>query len=111
MKIYSWNVNGLRAVLNRGDFQKFIAKHKPDVLCLQETKASRDQVEVDLPAYTEYWNSASKKGYSGTAIFTRKQPIAVMNGFSKTVAKKYKFVDSEKRDSADEGRVITAEFE
>ncbi len=111
MKIYSWNVNGLRAVLRKGDFQRFLAKHKPDVLCLQETKADREQVEIDLPEYEEYWNSAATKGYSGTAIFTRKTPIAVTNGFSKAIAKKFKFVDSEKRDSADEGRVITAEFE
>jgi exodeoxyribonuclease-3 len=111
MKIYSWNVNGLRAVLNKGAFQKFIAAHKPDILCLQETKASRDQVEVDLKGYTEYWNSATKKGYSGTAIFSRKPAISVTNGFSKTLGKKYKFIDGERRDSATEGRVITAEFE
>jgi exodeoxyribonuclease-3 len=110
VKIYSWNVNGLRAVLRKGDFQKFLAKHRPDVLCLQETKADRAQVEIDLPDYEEYWNSASKKGYSGTAIFTRTKPLAVTNGFSAAIARKFKFVDSERRDSADEGRVITAEF-
>jgi exodeoxyribonuclease-3 len=111
VKIFSWNVNGLRAVLKKGDFQKFLAAHKPDVICLQETKAQRDQVEVDLPDYEEYWNSAEKKGYSGTAIFTRKKPIAVTNGFLKPATKKFKLVDSEGRDSADEGRVITAEFD
>jgi exodeoxyribonuclease-3 len=111
MKIYSWNVNGLRAVLKRGDFQRFLAKHKPDVLCLQETKADREQVAIDLPTYEEHWNSASTKGYSGTAIFSKTPPLKVTNGFSKALAKKYKFVDSAKRDSADEGRVITAEFE
>lgn len=110
MKIYSWNVNGLRAVIKKGEFKKFIAKHKPDVLCLQETKAEQGEAEVDLPKYEEYWNSASTKGYSGTAIFTRVKPLSVSFGFTKAIAKKYKFVDSEGRNSADEGRVITAEF-
>jgi exodeoxyribonuclease-3 len=110
MKIYSWNVNGLRAVLKKGDFQKFLGRHQPDILCLQETKADREQVEIDLPDYHEYWNSAAKKGYSGTAIFCRTEPLSVTNGFSKALAKRYTFVDSEKRDSTDEGRVITAEF-
>lgn len=110
MKIYSWNVNGIRAVLRKGDFQRFIAAHRPDVLCLQETKAERGQVEIDLPDYEEYWNSASTKGYSGTAILSRQKPLSVTNGFSKAVAGKFKLVDSEGRDSTDEGRVITAEF-
>lgn len=110
VKLYSWNVNGLRAVIKKGEFKKFIAKHKPDILCLQETKAEQGQAEVDLPNYEEYWNSASTKGYSGTAIFSRVKPLSVSFGFSKAIAKKYKFVDSAGRDSADEGRVITAEF-
>lgn len=111
MKIYSWNVNGMRAVINKGLFQPFIEAHRPDILCLQETKAQRSQVEIDLPDYYEYWNSAAKKGYSGTAIFTRTEPIAVTNGFKDTLAKKFTFTDSAGRDSLDEGRVITAEFE
>ena len=81
MKLYSWNVNGIRAVLKKGTFQQFMADHQPDVLCLQETKAERGQVEIDLPGYHEYWNSAVKKGYSGTAIFTKKEPLKVTNGF------------------------------
>lgn len=111
MKIYSWNVNGLRAVIRKGDFQAFITRHKPDILCLQETKAEREQVEIDLPNYEEYWNSAAKKGYSGTAIFARRAPLHVTYGFAKAIARKYRLVDSEGRDSAEEGRVITAEFE
>ncbi len=111
MKIYSWNVNGLRAVLRKGEFQRFIERHRPDILCLQETKAERGQVELDLPEYEEYWNSASTKGYSGTAIFSRTQPLSVQVGFSKAIAKRFALTDSEGRDSADEGRVITAEFE
>jgi len=111
MKIFSWNVNGIRAVLKKGVFYPFLENHKPDVLCLQETKAERGQVEIDLPDYKEYWNSAIKKGYSGTAIFSKREPIEVINGFPETFAKRFQFADELQRDSADEGRVITAEFE
>jgi exodeoxyribonuclease-3 len=111
MKFYSWNVNGIRAVVKKGTFQKFIAEHQPDILCLQETKAERGQAEIDLKDYHECWNSAEKKGYSGTAIFSKQEPIKVTNGFPDSFAKKYKFADELKRDSANEGRVITAEYE
>ena len=111
MKIYSWNVNGIRAVLKKQLFLPFIEKHRPDILCLQETKAERGQIEIDLPDYHEYWNSAAKKGYSGTAIFTKIQPLNVINGFPPEFAKRFKFADELQRDAADEGRVITAEFE
>jgi exodeoxyribonuclease-3 len=110
MKLYSWNVNGIRAVLKKGQFQPFLEAHKPDVLCLQETKAERGQLEIDLPGYHEYWNSALTKGYSGTAIFSRQKPLAVINGFPAELARRYKFADSLKRDSTEEGRVMTAEF-
>lgn len=110
MRIYSWNVNGIRAVLKKGTFQSFLKEHDPDIVCLQETKAERGQVEIDLPNYVEYWNSAVKKGYSGTAIFSKKQPLAVFNGISEDIAKKYKFAD-DFGDSSAEGRVIAAEFE
>lgn len=111
MKIYSWNVNGIRAVLKKGTFQTFLQTHQPDILCLQETKAERGQIEIDLPGYHEYWNSALKKGYSGTAIFAKQQPLAVNNGFPADFANRFKFADELQRDSAGEGRVITAEFE
>ncbi len=110
MKIYSWNVNGLRAVLKKGLFQTFIATHKPDILCLQETKAERAQVEVDLQGYHEYWNSAAKKGYSGTAIFSRTKPLSVRNGLPKALGKRFTLVDEAGRNCNEEGRVITAEF-
>jgi len=109
--IYSWNVNGIRAVVRKDAFVPFVTKMGPDILCLQETKAVQGQAEIDLPDYQEYWNSAEKKGYSGTAIFTKRKPVSVTNGFPDDFAKKYKFVDAETRDSAREGRVITAEFE
>jgi exodeoxyribonuclease-3 len=111
MKFYSWNVNGIRAVVKKGTFQAFVKEHKPDVLCLQETKAEQGQAEIDLAGYHEYWNSAVKKGYSGTAIFSKREPLDVIKGFPKEFAKKFSFADELKRDSADEGRVITAEFE
>jgi exodeoxyribonuclease-3 len=110
MKLYSWNVNGIRAVVKKGLFQSFVKAHRPDVLCLQETKAERGQIEIDLPGYHEYWHSAVKKGYSGTAIFSREEPIAVTNGFPKTFAKRFRFADELERDSSEEGRLITAEF-
>ena len=110
MKIYSWNVNGIRATLKKGAFQQFMAAHKPDIVCLQETKAERGQIEIELPGYHEYWNSAVKKGYSGTAIFSRSEPATVVNGFPEAFAKRFRFADELKRDSAEEGRLITAEF-
>lgn len=111
LKLFSWNVNGIRAVIKKGEFQKFIEKYHPDILCLQETKASQDQVEIDLEGYHEYWNSAEKKGYSGTAIFSKVEPLSVANGFSDSLIKQYKLIDGEDRDSSTEGRVITAEFD
>jgi len=111
MKLYSWNVNGIRSVLKKGTFQSFMADEKPDIVCLQETKAERGQIEIELPGYHEYWNSAVKKGYSGTAIFARHEPVKVINGFPEDFAKRFKFHDELQRDAADEGRVITAEFD
>lgn len=109
--LYSWNVNGIRAVLNKGEFQKFMKKYKPDIICLQETKAQREQVEIELPGYFEYWNSAEKKGYSGVAIFSKTEAISVAEGFPEEIAKKYHLIDSADRDSSTEGRVLTAEFD
>jgi exodeoxyribonuclease III len=111
MKLYSWNVNGIRAVYKKGLFQSFLKAHKPDIVCLQETKAERGQIEIELPDYREYWNSAVKKGYSGTAIFSKQEPLKVINGFPREFAKHYTFADELERDSAEEGRVITAEFD
>src|ERR1700742_1647704 len=110
MKIYSWNVNGIRAAVKKGTFLSFMIAHKPDILCLQETKAERGQIEIDLAGYHEYWNSALKKGYSGTAIFAKEKPLSVVNGFPKDFERRFKFADELDRNSADEGRVMTAEF-
>ncbi|HWL62476.1 MAG TPA: exodeoxyribonuclease III [Steroidobacteraceae bacterium] len=111
MLFYSWNVNGIRAVVKKGTFQKFISEHQPDILCLQETKAEKGQAEIDLPDYREYWNSAQKKGYSGTAIFTRREPLDVTCGFPDSFASRFSFADELKRDAWNEGRVVTAEFD
>ena len=111
MKLYSWNVNGIRAVINKGAFQSFIAQHQPDILCLQETKAKQGQAEIDLPEYEEYWNSADKAGYSGTAIFSKIKPLTVINGFSDAITKKYNLANDPYGDPTCEGRVISAEFD
>jgi exodeoxyribonuclease-3 len=110
MKIFSWNVNGIRAVLNKGDFQRFTETYSPDILCLQETKANKEQVAVDLPEYDEYWCSAEKKGYSGTAIFTKVAPRNVLLGIPEEISRKYKLVD-DYGDTTKEGRVTTLEFD
>lgn len=97
MKLLSWNVNGLRAVL-RKNFLEFLDRERPDILCVQETKCTPDDVEQLWPkSYTTYWNTAVKKGYSGTAIFTRERPIRVSQG-----------IGVEEHDQ--EGRVLTAEY-
>jgi len=110
MKLYSWNVNGIRAVINKGAFQSFMAEHQPDILCLQETKAKQGQAQIDLPEYYEYWHDADKAGYSGTAIFSKIKPLAVINGFVDEISEQYELRDSY-GDPASEGRVISAEFD
>ena len=96
MKLLSWNVNGLRACMCKG-FPEFFRDEAPDCLCLQETKLQAGQLALDLPGYYQYWNYAEKKGYSGTAVFTKREPLSVRYG-----------MDIPRHDS--EGRVITLEF-
>jgi len=88
----------------------FVEEYKPDIICLQETKSEQHQNEVDLSEYIEYWNSADKKGYSGTAIFTKERPLVVTNGLPKEICLKYAFADDKYGDPNTEGRVMTAEF-
>lgn len=111
MRIISWNVNGIRAVVKKGLFAPFVEKYQPDILCLQETKAEQKQSPVDLPDYQEFWNSAVKKGYSGTAIFSKTQPLNVSNNFPEKILKKFGPLADSYGDPATEGRIITAEFE
>ncbi len=103
-------MNGIRAVDRKGLLRPFLAEHQPDVLCIQETKANHDQFDLDFTEYEEYWHSAEKKGYSGTAIFTKYSPIEVINGLPDDIKQKYQLVDAY-GDTTKEGRVITAEFE
>jgi exodeoxyribonuclease-3 len=110
MKIISWNVNGLRAVHNKGLFLPFIAQHQPDILCLQEIKSRKEQNKLDLSEYIEYWNPADKPGYSGTAIFTKTAPLSVMFGMPAEIAEKYDLKNDQYGDLTTEGRVTTAEF-
>lgn len=107
LKIISWNVNGIRAVLKKG-FLEFVKKHDPDILCLQETKAERGQVELDLPQYEEYWNSAERKGYAGTAIFTKTKPRQLL--FDLDTMKNGELKDRF-GDTQNEGRVMAAEYD
>lgn len=110
MKLVSWNVNGIRAVHKKGLLEPMITALKPDILCLQETKAQQHESPVDLPQYKEYWNSSrSKKGYAGTAIFSKNEPIAVENDFPESIVKKFHLVDGYGDPNA-EGRVIMAEY-
>ncbi len=112
MKLYSWNVNGIRAVVKKGTFQEFMAAHQPDILCLQETKAEQGQAVIDLNGYVEYWNSSrTKKGYSGTAIFTKTTPVAVINDIPEEFIKSSGLEGDTYGDANMEGRVIAAEFE
>ncbi len=106
MKIYSWNVNGLRAIIRKGALAGFIDKYHPDILCLQETKAKQGQAEIDLPEYEELWNSAERPGYAGTAIFTKIKPLSIRYDLptNKKLADQF-------GDPLAEGRVLTAEFE
>ena len=97
MKLVSWNVNGLRAVVGK-NFMEVFQSLDADVFCLQETKLQKGQIEMDLPGYCEFWNYAEKKGYSGTAIFSKMEPLNVFYGLG-----------IEEHDH--EGRVITLEFE
>ena len=97
MRLVSWNVNGLRACLNKG-FLDFCAFADADIICLQETKMRPEQAQFDLPGYHRFWNSADKAGYSGTAVFTRREPLSVTYGFGDDLHRH-------------EGRVITAEYE
>lgn len=111
MRIVSWNVNGIRAVHKKGLFLPFVKKLNPDIICLQETKAEQGQSEIDLPDYEEYWNSSqTKKGYSGTAIFTRMKPKSIFLDLPDTAAKKVGGLSDEFGDPNKEGRVIAAEF-
>ena len=97
MKLISWNVNGLRACMDKG-FLTFFQEQNADLFCLQETKMQPEQLQLELDGYEQYWNSAQKKGYSGTAVFTKRKPLSVAYGMGI-------------QEHDNEGRLITLEFE
>ena len=111
MKLYSWNVNGIRAVLRKDAFLPFINAEQPDILCVQETKAQPGDAVIDLPQYQEYWNSADKKGYSGTAIFSKEEPLRIVNGLPLEIQAKFDMTKDPFGDPNTEGRVLMAEYE
>jgi exodeoxyribonuclease-3 len=111
IKLYSWNVNGIRAVAKKGLFQPFLDKEKPDILCLQEIKAKPEQIDLELKGYTAFWYSAEKPGYSGTALLSKTAPKQVINGFPKDIIDKFKVSGDIYGDPNEEGRVIAAEFD
>lgn len=112
-QIFSWNVNGIRATLNKGAMQHFITAATPDIICIQETKAKPGQAEVDFPEYEEIWNSAKRPGYSGTAIFTKAAPLSVLKNFAlpeNNILPGVEKLADAYGDPVSEGRVLAVEF-
>jgi exodeoxyribonuclease III len=111
MKIYSWNVNGIRAVIRKELLQPFLDSQQPDIFCLQETKARQEQVNISLPEFNQFWYSAEKPGYSGTALFSKPKPLQIIDGLPKDLIKKYQVTGDVYGDPNKEGRVMTADFD
>ncbi len=111
MKIYSWNVNGIRAVMRKDAILPFMETENPDIVCIQETKAQPHESGLDLPGYQIYWNSAVKKGYSGTALISKTVPLRTINDLPENITFKYGITDDGYGDPNIEGRVLTAEYD
>jgi exodeoxyribonuclease-3 len=111
MRLASWNVNGVRAVNRKGLFAPFLQQLNPDVICLQETKAEQSQSDLDVAGYEEYWNAAVKKGYSGTAIFSRTAPLQVTPGLPADIIASFEVHGDGFGDPNEEGRLLTAEYD
>jgi exodeoxyribonuclease-3 len=109
--LYSWNVNGIRAVNNKGLWEPFLLTAQADIICLQEIKAKPEQISVDTHGYDVFWYSADKPGYSGTALLSKQAPKQVVNGFPEDIITRYKLSGDVYGDPNKEGRVIAAEFE
>jgi exodeoxyribonuclease-3 len=109
--LYSWNVNGIRAVNNKGLWEPFLKNAQADIICLQEIKAKPEQITVHTNSYDVFWYSADKPGYSGTALLAKQAPLQVVNGFPEDIIKQYKLSGDVYGDPNKEGRVIAAEFE
>lgn len=111
VKLYSWNVNGIRAVQNKGLWEPFLKSENPDILVLQEIKAKPEQVEINTEGYNVFWYSAEKPGYSGTALLSKVKPLQVVNGFPDDIIKKFELHGDVYGNPNQEGRVIAGEFE
>lgn len=111
IKLYSWNVNGIRAVVNKQLWQPFLDAEKPDILCLQEIKAKPEQIDLDIDGYDMVWYPATKPGYSGTAILSKIKMLQTINGFPDNIVKKFGLASDGYGDPNDEGRLIAAEYE
>ncbi|HSX36497.1 MAG TPA: exodeoxyribonuclease III, partial [Patescibacteria group bacterium] len=111
VRIYSWNVNGIRAVLKKDAFLPFVKAQQPDILGLQETKAKEEQADMDLEEYEKFWYSADKPGYSGTAIFSKAKPLQTVNGLPRDIIDKFKVTGDVYGDPNLEGRVMAAEYD
>lgn len=111
MKIVSWNVNGIRAVERKGDLDVCFNTLSPDILCLQETKATKEQSPRAFDGYYEYWHSAEKKGYSGVAIFSRKEPLRALFGMPEDIVRQYSLSVDSYGNPNEEGRVLALEYD
>jgi exodeoxyribonuclease-3 len=111
MRLVSWNVNGIRAVSKKGLFAPFVKELNPDIICLQETKAQQAQSEIDVEGFVEHWNSAEKKGYSGTAIFSKVEPLTVAPDLPDASIAKFGVIGDQFGNPNTEGRVLSAEFD
>lgn len=112
LKLYSWNVNGIRANIKRGTFQQFLEKENPDIICLQETRMPNEITPMpELDDYHQYWGLSDRPGYSGTAILTKQKPLSSFEGFTDAVYQKYhKQMVDEYGDATKEGRIVNVEF-
>lgn len=111
VRLYSWNVNGIRAVHKKGLWEPFLREHQPDVLCLQEIKANHDQIDAPIDGYKAFWYPAEKPGYSGTGILTRHDPLQVVDGLPQDIIDTFGVTGDTYGDPSKEGRVMAAEFE
>ena len=111
LKLYSWNVNGIRAVINKGAWDQFLNVNTPDILCLQEIKARPEQITVPIEGYDVHWYPAEKPGYSGVALLTKPIPTKVVNGLPEDIIKTYKVTGDTYGNPNKEGRVMTAEYD
>ncbi len=111
MKLYSWNVNGIRSVDKKGALAEFIAREQPDIICFQEIKAHEAQLDFKFPEYEKYWNSGERRGYAGTAVWTKLVPITVLYDLPKNLTAEYTLDSDAYGQPAKEGRILTLEFE